>query len=59
MTKPGDTADPDKYIYSGYGNGFDRSGQFTYRDGGTGRNVVIFGVDSSDIRYQAMVLFIK
>ena len=28
--KPGDTTDPDKYIYSGYGLGFDNTGQFTH-----------------------------
>ena len=48
MTKPGDTTDSHKYIYSGSVFGFDHSGRFTYRDGGTGSNVVIFGADSSD-----------
>ena len=37
MTKPGDT-DPDKYIYSGYGLGFDRTSQFTHPQGGMARN---------------------
>ena len=29
VTKPGDTTDTDKYIYSGYGLGFDSTTQFT------------------------------
>ena len=33
VTKPGDTTDPEKYIYSGYGISFDRTGQFTHSDG--------------------------
>ena len=44
MTK---NADIDKYKYSGYGTGFDRYGFFSYPSGGTGRNVIIFGVDMS------------
>ena len=44
MTKPGDTTDTDKYIYSGYGLGFDRTGQFTHRQGGMARNIIIIGV---------------
>ena len=48
VTKSGDTTDPHKYIYSGCGIGLDHSGRFTYRDGGTVGNVVIFGADSSD-----------
>ena len=34
VTKPGDTTDPDKYIYSVYGLGFDSTGQFTHTQGG-------------------------
>ena len=34
VTKPGDTTDTDKYIYSGYGLGFDSTGQFTHPQGG-------------------------
>ena len=37
----------DKYKYSGYGNGFDRHGILSHPSGGTGRNVLIFGVDMS------------
>ena len=40
-------ADIDKYKYSGYGIGFDRHGFFSHPSGGTGRNVIIFGVDLS------------
>ena len=38
-------ADLDKYGYSSYGIGFDRKGFFSHPSGGTGRNVIIFGVD--------------
>ena len=48
MTKPGDTTDTDKYIYSGYGLGFDSTGQFTQPQGGMARNIIIFGVDLSN-----------
>ena len=51
VTKPVDTTDPHKYIYSGNGIGFDRRGQFTHVNCGTGRNVVIFGADSSNSRH--------
>ena len=40
-------ADIDKYGYSNYGTGFDRHGLFSHPPGGTGRNVIIFGVDMS------------
>ena len=39
--------DIDKYKYSGYGIGFDRHGLFSHPNGGSGRNVKIFGVDLS------------
>ena len=48
MTKPGNTTDPDKYINSGYGLGFDITGQFTHPQGRMVRNIIIFGVDSSN-----------
>ena len=48
MTKPGDTTDTDKYIYSGYGFGFDSSGKFTQPQGRMARNIIIFGVNSSN-----------
>ena len=48
MTKLGDTTDTDKYIYSGYGLGFDRTNQFSQPQGGMARNIIIFGVDSSN-----------
>ena len=47
MTKLGDTTDTEKYIYSGYGLGFDSTSQFTHPQGEMARNIIIFGVDSS------------
>ena len=44
MTK---ISDINKYKYSGYGIGFDRRGSYSHPSGGTGRNVIIFGVDMS------------
>ena len=41
MTKPGNTTDTDKYIYSGYV-------QFTHPQGGMARNLIIFGVNLSN-----------
>ena len=40
-------ADIDKYKYSGYGIGFDGHGSFSHPSGGTGKNIIIFGVDMS------------
>ena len=40
-------ADIDKYKYSGYEIGFDGKRFFSHPSGGTGRNVIIFGVDMS------------
>ena len=45
--RPNNTKDPDNFIYSGWGIGFDRSGTFDHPEGGTARNVIIFGVDIS------------
>ena len=39
-------ADIEKYHYSGYGIGFDRS-SFSFQGGGFGQNVIIFGADMS------------
>ena len=39
--------DIDKYKYSGCEIGFDRHGFYLHPSGGTGRNVIIFGVDMS------------
>ena len=36
-----------RYKHSGYGIGFDRHGSYSYPNGGTWRNVIIFGVDMS------------
>ena len=38
--------DIDKCKYSGYGNGFDRHGEFSFGNG-LGRNCIIFGADLS------------
>ena len=40
-------ADIDRYGYHGYGIGFDRHGSFSFPGTGLGRNVIIFGVDTS------------
>ena len=45
--RPNNTKDPDNLIYSVWGIGFDRSGTFGHPEGGTARNVIIFGVDMS------------
>ena len=37
--------DPDKYVYSGYGIGFDLRSEFSLSDGSVSKNVIIFGVD--------------
>ena len=37
----------DKYRYSCYGTGFDRKTTFSFPGGGSGQNVIIFGVDMS------------
>ena len=46
-SRPNDTTDPDKYIYSGYGIGFDHIGVFTHPDGNLARSIIIFGADMS------------
>ena len=45
--RPNNTKDPDNFIYSGWGIGFDRNGTFGHHEGSTARNVIIFGVDMS------------
>ena len=45
--RPNNTKDPDNFIYSGWGIGFDRDGTFSHPEGGTARNIIIFGVDMS------------
>ena len=39
--------DVDLYKYSEYGIGFDKKGYYPHPSGGTGSNVIIFGVDMS------------
>ena len=46
-SRPNDTTDPDKYIYSGYGIGFDHTGVFTHPEDNLVRNIMIFGADMS------------
>ena len=38
-------ADPDKYVYSGYGIRFDSGSEFSLPDGSVSKNVIVFGVD--------------
>ena len=45
--RPNNTKDPDNFIYSGWGIGFDHAGIFTHPEGGIARNVIIFGADMS------------
>ena len=42
--RPNDTKDPDNFIYTGWRIGFDCNGKFGHSEGGTARNVIIFGV---------------
>ena len=39
--------DSEKYIYSGYGIGFDNTGEFTHPEGNLARKMIIFGADMS------------
>ena len=41
-------SDTDKWQYSGYGIGFDSTGNFTHPDEGIGKNVIAFGADLSN-----------
>ena len=45
--RPNNTKDPDDFIYSAWGIGFDHTGTFTHPEGCIARNVIIFGVDMS------------
>ena len=40
-------ADSDKYVYTGYGSGFDSCSVLSLPDGSTGKNAIILGVDKS------------
>ena len=40
-----ENADPDKYVYIGYGTGFYSGSEFLLPDSSMGRNIIIFGVD--------------
>ena len=43
--------DPDKYKYSGYCIRFDSEESYTHRDGGYGKNVIIFGADMTNSKH--------
>ena len=43
--------DTNKWQYSGYGIVLDLKGKFTHLDGGSGKNVIIFGADLSTPRH--------
>ena len=45
--RPNNTKDPDNFIYSGWGIGFDHNGTFGHSEVGTARNIIIFGGDIS------------
>ena len=42
-----ENADPDKYVYAGYGIRFNLSSESSLLDGSVGKNVIIFGADMS------------
>ena len=43
--------DPDKYLYTGCGIGFDSRSELSLTDGSIGKNVIIFWVDMSSSVY--------
>ena len=43
--------DPDKYVYSGYGIGFDTRIEHSLPDGSIGKNCIIFGADMSSLMH--------
>ena len=48
---------PDKYGYSGYGNGFDARSQFLWSDSTWGKNVMFLGVNNSSSWFFLICLF--
>ena len=42
-----ENADPDKYVYIGYGIGFYSRSEFLLPDGSMSKNIIIFGVNMS------------
>ena len=40
-------ADPDQFVYTGYGIGFNLRSEFSLLDGSMGKNAIIFGADMS------------
>ena len=47
VVKLAKNAGPDKYVFSGYGIGFDTCIEYSLPDGSLGKNVIIFGDDMS------------
>ena len=45
VLKSAKNADQDKYLYSGFGTGFDTLIEFSLRDSSVGKNVIILGVN--------------
>ena len=45
------SADPDKYLYSGYGFEFDSRSEFSLPDSSIGKNVNSFGDDMSSSKH--------
>ena len=46
-SRPGNTTDPDHFIFSRYGIGFDHTRTFTHPEGNLARTLTVFGVDMS------------
>ena len=40
-------ADPDQFVYTGYGIGFNLHSEFSLLDSNMGKNAIIFGADMS------------
>ena len=45
------SANPNKYVHSGYGIGFDSRSEVSLPDDSVGKNIIIFGVDMSSCVY--------
>ena len=45
VLKSAKNADQDKYLYSGFGTGFDTLIEFSLRDDSVGKNVIILGIN--------------
>ena len=49
-------ADPVKYIYTGYGTGFDSSLGFLFKDGSIGKIAIISRVEVSSSAYTVLII---